>query len=70
MTTTQPSPTEAPVELRFAEGIPGFPDHTRFTLVELADDGAFQLLQSLDDENVAMIVTTPWLFFPDYEMEI
>lgn len=71
MTTTQPPPVaEAPVEIRFAEGIPGFPEHTRFTLIELAEDGAFQLLQSLDDEGVAMIVTNPWLFLPDYEMEI
>lgn len=70
MTTTQLSPADAPVKIQFADGIPGFPDHTRFTLVELAPDGAFQLLQSLDDEQVAIIVTTPWLFFPDYEMEI
>lgn len=70
MTSTNPSVAGVPVEIRFAEGIPGFPDHTRFTLVELAEDGAFQLLQSLDDEGVAMLVTTPWLFFPGYEMEI
>jgi flagellar assembly factor FliW len=56
--------------LRFGDGIPGFPSLRRFALLELAEDGAFQLLQSLDDPDVAMVVSVPWLFFPDYELEL
>lgn len=56
--------------LRFPDGIPGFPGLTRFALVEVVEDGAFQLLQSLEDENVAMVVCVPWLFFPDYAPEL
>jgi flagellar assembly factor FliW len=63
------SPPPEPT-LRFAEGIPGFPDLRRFTLLELAPDGAFQLLQSLDDPDIAMVVSVPWLFFPDYAPEL
>ncbi|HEX7098627.1 MAG TPA: flagellar assembly protein FliW [Acidimicrobiia bacterium] len=56
--------------LHFPDGIPGFPHLTEFTLVEVVEDGAFQLLQSLEDEDVAMVVCVPWLFFPDYAPEI
>lgn len=56
--------------IHFRDGIPGFPEATRFTLVSEVEDAAFQLLQSLDDPDVALIVTVPWLFFSDYEPEI
>ena len=56
--------------LVFEEGIPGFPGSRRFALVNVADDSAFQLLQSLDEPDVAMIVTVPWLFFPEYAPEL
>jgi len=55
----------------FEEGIPGFPDHHEFVLVDFSSgDSAFQLLQSTKDTDLAMIVCSPWLFFPDYEPEI
>jgi flagellar assembly factor FliW len=56
--------------LEFDEGIPGFPDLRRFQLVELIEDGAFQLLQSIDDPDLAIIVGVPWLFFSDYALEL
>ena len=67
MSTTAPSDDAV---LRFDEGIPGFPDLRRFQLIELVGGGAFQLLQSLDDESMSMIVCSPWVFFPDYALEI
>lgn len=56
--------------LLFRDGIPGFPDHHRFAIVEIVPDGAFELLQSLDDPDMAMVVCVPWLFFPDYAPEL
>jgi flagellar assembly factor FliW len=59
--------------LRFRDGIPGFPGCTRFVLTELvegASDSPFQLLQCLDDPDVSMVVSVPWLFFPDYAPEL
>ncbi len=53
--------------IQFADGIPGFPDARRFTLISEVDDAAFQLLQCIDDPDIALIVTVPWLFFSDYE---
>jgi flagellar assembly factor FliW len=63
--------TLADQEIAFPDGIPGFPGARRFALGDIADGGgAFQLLQSLDDPDLAMIVTVPWLFFPDYAPEL
>ena len=73
MTSPQPSPAAVPADLgvlTFPRGIPGFPDCQRFVLSEFVDDGAFQLLQSIDDPEVSMVVSVPWLFFPDYAPEL
>lgn len=54
--------------LEFPDGIPGFPSARRFVLTDLTDDedGPFQVLQSLDDPELSMVVAVPWPFFPDY----
>lgn len=56
--------------IAFREGIPGFPDYQRFALIAEIEDAAFMMLQSLDDPDIALIVTVPWLFFPDYEPQL
>lgn len=57
-------------ELRFDDGIPGFPDARRFRLVGLDDVGTFQVLESLDHEGLSLVVCPPWIFFPDYVAEL
>ena len=56
--------------LRFDDGIPGFPDARSFVLVELVEDGVFQLLQNVENGDLALVVAVPWLFFPDYAPEL
>lgn len=56
--------------LRFEDGIPGFTGARRFVLSDLTDDGTFQLLRSVDDPDLSLVVTSPWLFFPDYAPEL
>lgn len=63
------SDADAPV-LQFPDGIPGFPGARSFVLGDLTDDGVFQLLQSVDDPALSMVVSIPWLFFPDYSPEL
>lgn len=62
--------TQDGATILFEEGIPGFPDAHRFTIVEMVDDGAFLLVQSDDDPDLAIVVAVPWLFFPDYSPEL
>lgn len=66
------APTSAPADglLRFPQGIPGFGQLRAFQLVALDEDAVFQLLQSVDDPAVEMVVVVPWLFFPDYSIEV
>ncbi len=47
----------------------GFPDSTRYVLVEV-EDSPYSWLQSVDEPDVAFLTTTPWLFFPDYDVEL
>ncbi len=56
--------------LTFVDGIPGFADCHRFILVDMVEDSAFQFLQGIDDPDVSMIVTVPWIFFPEYAPEL
>jgi flagellar assembly factor FliW len=54
--------------LHFAAGLPGFPQLRRFELVPFGgDDSPFSLLQSSDEPEIAFVVISPVLFFPDYE---
>lgn len=52
--------------LTFEDGLLGFTDAQHFVLVDIVEDGAFQLLRCLDVEGLEMVVGQPWLFFPDY----
>lgn len=46
--------------------MPGFPDRSRFALVQLDDDGVLCALRSLDDPELRFLVVSPVSFFPDY----
>jgi flagellar assembly factor FliW len=69
---TEPQHTAPPADgiLRFPAGIHGFEDARRFTLRDLEEGGTFQLLECVDDPDLAMVVCIPWLLFPDYAPEI
>ena len=61
---------EEPQVLRFDDGIPGFADAHGFVLSDLTEDGTFQLLTCVEDPDLSLVVTSPWLFFPDYSLEL
>lgn len=54
--------------ITFNKGIPGFEGLKTFILVDLKDYEPFKLLQSLEDDEIALIVTSPYEFFDDYEI--
>ncbi|MEM9174249.1 MAG: flagellar assembly protein FliW [Myxococcota bacterium] len=49
------------------EPLPGFPNRTRFVLMEHAPDSPLAWLVSLDDPDLAFVVASPWTFFPQYD---
>ncbi len=56
---------EIPV-IELVNPMPGFPEHRRFALVRLDDDGMLCALRSLEDPDLRFLVTSPISFFPDY----
>ncbi len=60
-------PAEAALE--FPNGLIGL-GGTRYALLARSDESAFMWLHSLEDPALAIPVTVPWRFFPDYEVEL
>ena len=55
--------------LTFPDGIIGLPG-ARWVLLAQSEGSAFLWLHSVDDPSIALPVTSPWLFFSDYEVEV
>ena len=56
--------------INFPKGMLGFSRQTRFCLLQPSDEACFYWLQSLDDPELAFVVTDPTLFVPDYSVPI
>lgn len=56
--------------INFPKGLLGFPDHSRFALIQTGEENYFFWLQSVDEPNLAFVVTDPSIFFKDYEVPI
>lgn len=67
--SSTPRTTDIPV-LTMVGPMLGFPEHGRFGLARLDEQGAVCDLRSLDDPDLRFVVVPPALFFPDYAPEI
>lgn len=56
--------------ITFEHGLLGFPECSRYCLLEPGEDACFFWLQSLDDPALAFVVTDPSMFVPGYEASI
>lgn len=56
--------------ITFNKGLPGFSLLRKFILVDLEEYYPFKLLLSLEDDEIALIVTSPYEFFKDYEIKL
>ena len=54
--------------INFAHGIPGFEGLKRYVLLDHDSDGVFKWLQSLDDPDVAFLMTDPKPYKPGYNV--
>jgi flagellar assembly factor FliW len=52
------------------KGLLGFPQHTRFALIQTSEENYFFWLQSIDEPGLAFVVTDPGIFFKDYDVPI
>lgn len=56
--------------ITFPDGLLGFSDRKRFCLLQPGDDACFFWLQSVDDADLAFVVTDPTFFEQDYSVPI
>lgn len=55
--------------LTFPDGVPGLPGE-QYVLVARDGNSPFYWLHSVEHANIALPVTNPWLFFPEYEVRV
>ena len=51
-------------------GLLGFPSFTRFALIQAGEENYFFWLQSVDEPNLAFVVTDPSTFFKEYQVPL
>lgn len=56
--------------IRFEHGLPGFEEERAFVLVPYDEKSPFVFLQSAQTPELAFLLTNPFLFFPDYAIEL
>ena len=56
--------------ISFPRGLIGFPETTRYVVIDHPGGGPFRWLQSLDKPETAFAITDPLLFFPDYRVPV
>jgi len=56
--------------MTFPNGLLGFPNHTRFALIQTGTENYFFWLQSVDEASLAFVITDPTIFFKDYDVPV
>ena len=56
--------------IRFPQGLPAFEDQQQFVFLPFDEDGTFFYMQSLQNEQLCLIVCNPFQFFPDYQIDL
>jgi flagellar assembly factor FliW len=51
-------------------GMLGFPDKKKFIILQHKENSPFFWYQSLDDPELAFVITNPFLFIPDYKVDL
>jgi flagellar assembly factor FliW len=51
-------------------GMPGFPGVVRFVILEREETRPFLWYQCVDDPDLAFVLINPWLFRPDYSVDL
>jgi len=70
--TTRFGTVDVPEEriITMSRGILGFPEKRRFCIIQHKKDSPFFWYQSVDDPALAFVITNPWLFKSDYQIDL
>ena len=56
--------------VHFRHGIPAFEDEHEFVIIPYDEESPYYFMQSLKSPELAFLITTPFIFFPDYSIEV
>lgn len=56
--------------ITFPNGLPGFIEEKEFILIDLPNNPLFQFLQSVNNAELAFIVTNPYNYYETYTFEL
>lgn len=56
--------------IKFNKGLPGFESLKNFILLPVEGSDIFKILHSIEDEEIGLIVVSPFEFIKDYEVEL
>jgi flagellar assembly factor FliW len=56
--------------MTFPKGLLGFPEYSRYALIQTSNENYFFWLQCVDNPNLAFVVTDPTTFFKDYAVPL
>ena len=56
--------------IHMPHGLPGFPDQRQFVIFEHRHDSPFYWYQSVEEPALAFVITDPFLFKPDYRVNM
>lgn len=51
-------------------GMLGFPDKKKFIILQHQENSPFFWYQSIDDPGIAFVITNPFLFIPNYKVDL
>ncbi|WP_364151662.1 flagellar assembly protein FliW [Paenibacillus sp. LPE1-1-1.1] len=54
----------------FEQGIPGFEHIHQFMISDLEAELPIKLMQAVDDQEVSLLIVSPFFFYPEYEWEL
>ncbi len=56
--------------IHFPDGIPAFEEERRFAIIPMDESGPFYYLQGLKRSELCLIIADPFVFFPDYQIDV
>ena len=56
--------------IKMPSGMLGFPDKKTFIILQHQENSPFFWYQSVDDPGLAFVITDPFLFIPDYKIDL
>lgn len=56
--------------IHFNKGLPGFENLNKFILFTAEENDIFSILHSVENEEIGLVVISPFIFFKEYEFKL